>query len=187
MCVLVFWQGQTHCVLVFWRGQTSGAGLPCRIRRVDALSTINVGVTGGASLASNVSLSFWCCVRGASIISIGLHRRSSCLGKTPCEHHFMYQTCHRYRSWGSKCRVGLTRSSSEVGRICKSYGGVLDVPLVGHSCATGVGDSWTSAQIIAFTRCRYIGRREHGGGDGGRFTYVLQPFSNFCHRYGRVV
>jgi hypothetical protein len=40
MCVLVFWQGQTHCVLVFWRGQTSGAGLPCRTRRVNALSTM---------------------------------------------------------------------------------------------------------------------------------------------------
>ena len=150
MCVLVFWQGQTHCVLVFWRGQTLEllGSLARRIRGWLAVSYSqggcikhNVGVTGGASLASNVSLSFWCCVRGASIISIGLHRRSSCLGKTPCEHHFMYQTCHRYRSWGSKCRVGLTRSSSEVGRICKSYGGVLDVPLVGHSCATGVGDS----------------------------------------------
>ena len=40
MCVLVFWRGQTHCVLVFWRGQASGVGMPCRTRRVDALSTM---------------------------------------------------------------------------------------------------------------------------------------------------
>lgn len=40
MCVLVSWRGQTHCVLVFWRGQASGVCLPCRTRRVDALSTM---------------------------------------------------------------------------------------------------------------------------------------------------